>query len=510
MNRPDYDLVILGGGLAGGLLARQVRLRRPELRVLCCERETTTSWKVGEATVELFVHYMLKKLGLSTYLYEQQLPKNGLRFFFGNPPQETGLYAMSEIGSVALPHLPSFQLDRAALERFLLDSSGALGAEVLEGAKVTDVALASPHDSSHHRVTFEHGGRTRTVTAGFVADASGRASLLAKQLQLRIAAPEHKCLASWGRVRDMVDLDGPSIDDAFRARTHFTARRLSTVHFMHRGYWIWFIPLKGGLTSVGVVGDARRLTREVLTGDGLRAFLDRHRASRDLLTGASWLDFGGFGQLAYRTRQWFGDRWSLVGEAGAFTDPFYSPGSDFIALANDFTTDLVLRAADGEDTAERRQLYDAYMQFRYEANVPLYSDLYELFGSYELMGAKWDFDIACYYNLWVESYMKDDHLDLDLLRADLRQHAFVVKTLQRFNTLFAATERAVSARGDYERKNTGMFREALSGVGFLRDVGRRDRAAIDAETLRIFAHARERCFELLGRATGGERLDFRD
>lgn len=507
MNRPDYDVVILGGGLAGGLLLRQLRLRRPDLRVLCCERATTTSFKVGEATVELFTHYMLRKLALSTYLYEHQLPKNGLRFFFGTPPERTPLYEMSEIGGRSLPFHPSFQLDRAALERHLRDTAAGLGGELLEGAKVTEVALGEPH----HRVVFEHDGRTRTVTAGFVADASGRASILAKQLQLRIPTAEHRCLASWGRVSDMVDLDGPGIDEAFRGRANYTSRRLSTVHFMHRGYWIWFIPLKGGLTSVGVVGDGRRLGRDVLTGDGLRSFLDGHRASRELLQGANWLDFGGYGQLAYRTKRWFGERWALVGEAGAFTDPFYSPGSDFITLANDFTTDLVARGADGEDLAERTRLYDAYMQFRYEANVPLYSDLYELFGSFELMGAKWDFDIACYYNLWLEAYMKDEHLDLERLRVDLRHQSFVVRALQRFNALFTETERVVTARGDYERANTGQFAEALGGMDFIRDVGKRDQAAIEAQSLRIFARARARCFELMGRRVAvDEKLDFRD
>ncbi len=507
MNGPDFHVVILGGGLAGGLLVRQLRLQRPDLRVLCCERETTTSFKVGEATVELFTNYMVRKLGLSTYLYEHQLPKNGLRFFFGRPPQQTPLYEMSEIGSHSLPYHPSFQLDRAALERHLRDSGRTLGAEVLEGAKVTNVELSSPH----HRVTFEHEGSTRTVTAGFVADASGRASIIAKQLQLRIPTPQHQCLASWGRVTDMVDLDGPAIDTAFRARARFSARRLSTVHFMHRGYWIWFIPLKGGVTSVGVVGDHRRLPREVLTEPGLRQFLDGHRSSRELLDGARWLDFGGYGRLAYATRQWFGERWSLVGEAGAFTDPFYSPGSDFITLANDFTCDLVARAHDGENVAERRQLYDGYMQFRYAANIPLYADLYELFGSYELMSAKWDFDVASYYNLWVDSYMRDQHLDVAVLRQELRQQHFVVRALDRFNALFKEAERALTANGTYERRNVGVFSEGLAAVGFTRDVGRRDPAEIEAESLRIFARARNRCFELLGRPAGrDERFAFRD
>ena len=38
MSNADYDLAILGGGLAGGLLARQLRLQRPDLRVLVLER----------------------------------------------------------------------------------------------------------------------------------------------------------------------------------------------------------------------------------------------------------------------------------------------------------------------------------------------------------------------------------------------------------------------------------------------------------------------------------------
>ena len=40
-------------------------------------------------------------------------------------------------------------------------------------------------------------------------------------------------------------------------------------------------------------------------------------------------------------------RWCLTGDAGAFTDPFYSPGSDFIALGNTCITDLVVRDPPG-------------------------------------------------------------------------------------------------------------------------------------------------------------------
>ena len=34
-------------------------------------------------------------------------------------------------------------------------------------------------------------------------------------------------------------------------------RRLGTVHFMGKGYWVWFIPLSSGNTSIGIVADPR-------------------------------------------------------------------------------------------------------------------------------------------------------------------------------------------------------------------------------------------------------------
>ena len=505
--RPDWDVVILGAGLAGSLLARQLRLRRPDLRVLCCERSTTTDYKVGESTVELFSNHMVRRLGLTSYLYENQLPKNGLRYFFDRDGADAPLPSMSEIGSFGMPFHPSFQIDRSTFERDMRAASEALGADVALGVRVTDVELGEPH----HRVTFEEAGQPRTVTAGWVVDASGRTSILAKRLGLRVPERDHRCLGSWARLRGVVDLDGPEIDEAFRHRVRHTTRRLSTVHFMHRGYWVWLIPLRGGVTSLGVVGDTAHVGREVLTRDGLRDFVCRQRAARDVIGGAEWLDFGGYGHLAYGTRQWIGDRWALVGEAAAFSDPFYSPGSDFIALANDYAADLIARQHDGEDVAERRRLYDAYLQFRYRANLPLYRGQYELFGSFELMSIKWNFDVAAYYALWVSSYMQDLHLDVDELRHEQRQASFVVKALERFGELFLETERALTARGDYRRKNLGMLAEGLGDVAFVTEVGRMDRKRAEALSLEIFAKARARCFELLGRRVGGEeKLGFVD
>ena len=70
------------------------------------------------------------------------------------------------------------------------------------------------------------------------------------------------------------------------------------------------------------------------------------------------------------------DRWALVGEAGVFTDPFYSPGSDFIAMGNDYVTDLIVRDARGEDIAARAEAFNATYLRLFDAFIRLYDGQY--------------------------------------------------------------------------------------------------------------------------------------
>jgi hypothetical protein len=111
----------------------------------------------------------------------------------------------------------------------------------------------------------------------------------------------------------------------------------------------------------------------------------------------------------------------------------------------------------------------------------------------------------------VNSYLQDLHLDLSYLRHELRQRTFVVRALEGFGALFQRAERAVSARGDYERHNLGRFDEALGDVPFTRDVGRMSRTDAERHTLDAFARARARAFDLLGQQVDpGEQLGFAD
>jgi flavin-dependent dehydrogenase len=504
------DIAILGGGLAGNLLARQLRRRLPQLSVAMFERSRETSFKVGESTVEIATNYLLRRLGLSTYLYENQLPKNGLRFFFDTPEKNAAMIDMSEIGSDRLPPFPSFQIDRARLEADLLRMNAADGVDIQLGARAHDLKLheqdGAPEQrtaSGMHEFQVTQGDLRYPVRARWVVDASGRASAIARLKDLRVPVAEHGISAVWGRFTGHADMDdwGP---EGWRGRVHHTARMLSTVHFCYPGYWIWFIPLGRGVMSVGWVGDKNIFRDEMRKPEGFLEFLKGHRAVWDLLKDrAQLIDVLAYKQLAYGTRQFFAgaDRWFLTGEAAAFSDPFYSPGSDFIAIENDFITDMIARDHAGESRAqiaERSATYDEFMKFRFDATLLLYRDLYPVLGSFELLKLKWDFDIACYYNLWAAPFWHDEHLDLHLLRGQLRRKDFMLQGLANFSGLFQRLEAGFRRQGMIHRANLGRFSTGLDVVDFIHELGApRSRRQVMRTTESIFNTIRERALDLL-------------
>ncbi|XYH94779.1 NAD(P)/FAD-dependent oxidoreductase [Sorangium sp. So ce1128] len=470
-----FDVVIIGSGIAGGLLARQLRLACPDLGVLVLEAaEAMKDYKVGESTVEVAANYMVRRLNLGTYLYQHQLPKNGLRFFFDSPGKDLPLPRMSEIGSDHMPFHPSFQLERARLERDLVAMNRAAGAEVELGAKVVDVAIDG---RGRHKVVYEQGGERREVACRWVCDASGRRHVLWRKLGVKVHKETRlNTAAAWGRYRGVAGLDAVA-DPAWRSRARYTSRHLSTNHFMYDGYWIWFIPLAGDLMSVGVVFDKDRIgegSGAALPGPRTRAdferFLGAHRAARELLERAELEDFQSYAHLPYHADQYFStDRYAVTGEAGAFTDPFYSPGSDFIATANEFITQMILSDVAGDRAAfeEKVAAYDAYYRFKYDSTLRLYERMYPVFGSFELYRLKYLLDFNNYYNLVVWPFMADRVTDVGWIREELRFTDLVLRALSTMGEHFASLASDLRARGEYFAQNEGRFANGLNGVAQL-------------------------------------------
>ena len=104
--------------------------------------------------------------------------------------------------------------------------------------------------------------------------------------------------------------------------------------------------------------------------------------------------------------------WSATGDAAVFTDPFYSPGSDFIALANGYITELI---AAGAGEAKVRQ-YQRHFQAFYQNTISLYRGQYAGFGDRDLMAAKLLWDYAFYWSIVAKLYFSRQYLDLAFMR----------------------------------------------------------------------------------------------
>jgi flavin-dependent dehydrogenase len=426
-----YDVVILGAGLAGLSLARHLLLET-EKSVLLVERRDEIppkKQKVGESLVQLAGNYFSKVLGLEEYLLRNHYLKYNLRFYWRTaPPGADGPgdrfedYSQSFIRPIS--NVASYQLDRNEIERELLRRNlESPRFTFAPGVKALDVELAESRDgeaaTGPHRVTFGPSkDELRRIEAGWVVDTTGRGRFLAKKRGMaRPNEIEHGSFFWW--VDGLVDVEKLTDSspreirlDPARRHTGHLPYWLATNHFCGEGYWFWVIPLQGK-TSLGIVFDNRLIDpSDVFSVEKATEWVCREHPlfARDL-PHREVLDFGGFRSYSHDCTQTISaDRWALSGEAGRFTDPLYSPGSDLISIYNT----LIVKAIEssdrddgGEELASRCRAAEQIMRAVYSAYVPSYAVSYDTLGDQETFSLKYTWELATYFGMYVFPFLND-------------------------------------------------------------------------------------------------------
>ena len=421
-----YDVAILGGGLAGLTLARQLLMKRPETSIAVIEKRTfpvaETTHKVGESTVEIGAHYFGEELQLKKHLTDHQLPKFGLRFFFKDVHQS--LAEGTEVGGSEFFSAPSYQVDRGRLENYLAEKDDEMGATILSGSMLKEVELGSAGEDSApvHRISFVRDATEEAIEARWIVDASGRASFLKRKLDLEEDL-DHDINAVWFRIDRNIQIDQWCDDNDWRVLTGKVPRRwLSTNHLMGEGYWVWIIPLATGSTSVGIVADPRiHPLSDFNSYDKALAWLEKYEPEcaesvvpyRDKMQ-----DFLALKNLSRGTRQVFStDRWALTGEAAAFLDPFYSPGSDFIAIGNTMIGKLIEDDLAGNSIEHLAPTLQSIYLTLFHNNLLTYRDQYPLFGNPRIMALKFVWDYAVYWGFPALLYFNGKLTDIGFIQS---------------------------------------------------------------------------------------------
>jgi flavin-dependent dehydrogenase len=460
------DVLIAGGGLAGLSLSLQLKQVYPDFQITVLEQQKhpvpIAAHKVGESTVEIGGYYLTHKVGLADHLEQTQLPKFGLRYFFGGDKKPNDLSGYDELGLSEFLPVRTYQLDRGILENHMLERARQSGIDIQDGASVRSLSLGNK--GGRHTITGRTNDADFSISARWLVDSTGRQAKLKKHLDLAKTI-DHEICSVWLRTANKVDIDTLGTGEDWLSRCGGNPRWLSTNHLMGTGYWLWLIPLASGATSIGLVFDpAVHPVRDVNTVDRLMIWLQKHEPIMAVALEserATILDFNVLRHFAHGSRQVFSaDRWALTGEAGLFLDPFYSPGSDFIAISNSFVTHLI-----GEENPRRKTVFFQQMYLSIFNNMlPLYQHQYPGFGDRDLMTLKILWDYSYYWGVLAYLFYKDKLTDIPFLEAILPQmnkaQALNNSLQEKFRTL-GAMRRQLPAEGRFIDQY---------GIGFLSDL----------------------------------------
>ena len=433
----DYDVVIMGGGMAGSGLARQLKRQNPSIRILVVEKNTfpcpEIAFKVGESVTELGSYYLREILGLHEHLEDQQIEKAGVRYFFTHGKNEE-IERRFEVGLKNFPPVPGYQLDRGRLENYLYEENQRNGVTFWDSCSVKDVNIGKLHN-----IVVERSGETHAVTARWVIDASGRGGVLKRKLDIG-ETTEHASSSSWLRVSGIVDVEDWSEDPVWKRRITQGVRQAGTIHLMGKGYWVWIIVLPSHATSIGVVADPEyHHLSEFSTKDRMLAWLRKHEPQCAAAIDARRSDIQDFLAVKHFShgckRIFSKDRWCVTGEAGVFVDPFYSPGTDFISINNTLICDLIGRDLKGDDITALSEQYNFNLLGLFRLYLNTYQNQYPVMGNAQVMLAKIIWDWAIYWGVNAFLFFRGNK------SFDLQWLASVQEEMRHFNELNNSMQR---------------------------------------------------------------------
>jgi len=321
--KDKYEVVIIGAGPAGSAMASYLALEG--VSCLIVERTQFPRPHVGESLVPSSMR-IFEDIGFLDKLHTGGFSqKNGVgwtstttgadqrlhEFDFKNFGDDMGVnvdFAERQQQGLQSPY--TYHVDRGKFDKMLADHAEELGAEILYETKISNVEFLDGAKGARVNANGQ------TISCDLVVDASGRNTVLGRQLGYLVKDPvfNQYAIHNWFECFE------------YGADEH---KEFTYVHFIPESdTWIWQIPIAEDIMSVGVVSqmaDFRRLdiTNEEFfwqTVDKREDFSRRLRAARAMRKFKVEADY------SYAMSQVCGDNYVMIGDAARFVDPIFSNG----------------------------------------------------------------------------------------------------------------------------------------------------------------------------------------
>src|SRR5436853_1386838 len=164
------DVLIVGAGLAGLTLARQLLLARPEIRILMLDRLAeipSPKQKVGEATVQVSGYYYSRVLEMEEHLLREHFLKYNLRFYWKSQRGGEVWEDLSQSYIRKISNIATYQLNRNKFEAAVLEKNRESPSfELIHPMANLQVELSETGGS--HSFSFEADGQSIAGRAGRV------------------------------------------------------------------------------------------------------------------------------------------------------------------------------------------------------------------------------------------------------------------------------------------------------------------------------------------------------
>jgi flavin-dependent dehydrogenase len=329
------DVVVIGGGPAGSTAAATLAMRGRAVVLL--EKEAHPRFHIGESLLPRNLD-ILERLGVLPEIARIGVHKPGAEFVSDRTGRSQ---AFPFARALDRDRTFAWQVKRAEFDQILFENAVRRGAHALQRTQATGIDFHPEGEGAMVRARRADGA-TLAIAARYVLDASGRDTFLASRMKVKTSNKYNNTAAAYAHFRGV-------------ARREAALEGYISIHLAEDG-WFWIIPLQGGVTSIGFVGNqsawkgrsgtpAALLMARIAASPTVSARMQGAELASEVFSTANY---------SYRARTGSGDGFLMIGDAFGFVDPMFSTGVLMAMTAGE----LGAAAADAwlEDPARGRAL----------------------------------------------------------------------------------------------------------------------------------------------------------
>jgi flavin-dependent dehydrogenase len=335
-SKPD-NVVIIGGGPAGSAIG--CYLSKAGIKNTIYEGANHPRPHVGESMVMSSVQVFGEIGFLPVLEREGFVKKHGASW---HPPVAKGeaAIAFNEFPSPNISQDYTYHVDRQKFDLLMLKHAESLGTKVYQGVNVTKVLFDDQNYTRGIQVRFAD--QDIEIPARLVVDASGRHTLLGKQLKVKKSDPifDQFAVHAWFENVD---------------KSQSVSSEYIHIFFLpvERG-WAWQIPITHEITSMGIVAEKAVFKEGRLDPAAyFQKYVDSNPDLKHAMRDAKRVnEFKLEGDYSYKMDTFAGNGFVLIGDAARFVDPIFSSGVSVALFSAKYATERIVHAFETGDFSE--------------------------------------------------------------------------------------------------------------------------------------------------------------